>query len=362
MQTADAVIIGGGIAGASLAARLAPEMRVVLLEAEPVAGYHATGRSAAVFVPNYGSGPIRDLTAESRAFFQSPDPEFFPNPLLTPRGLLRVALAEGADEHAAVIAGAHGAEEIPVSDAEALFPVLNPKRIVAASFEADVHDIDVEATLQGFLRQARAAGAHIAFGTSAEAIERRGKNWTIKADTETYTSPILINAAGGWADEVAKQASVPPLDLRPYRRSVALLPTPPALSSLPHAPFAVTFPLRWYAKLEPTGLLVSPGDETETQPHDAYVDDMTLAEGLHRFEMDSRVAVNRVAQSWAGLRTFTPDGLPVIGPDPAADGFFWCAGQGGFGVQTAPALAEQSARLILGGGASDLQFAAARFR
>jgi len=349
MKTSDVVIVGGGIAGTSLAARLAPSMRVVLLEAEASAGFHATGRSAAVFVPNYGDGPIRELTRMSRTFFDAPDPDVFPHPLLAKRGLLRLVQAEGEAAYAAAMGGAAGTVPISLPEAGRLFPLLKPERFVAASFEADVHDIDVDAMLQGFARQARRGGAEIVLEQRVDAIECDVDGWIVRVRDERYAAPVVVNAAGAWADAIAALAGLPPLGLRPCRRSVAILPLPEALSAEPRPPFVVPFPLRWFAKPDAARLLVSTADEDEAEPHDAFADEMTLAEGLHRFEQDTRFTVTRLLGSWAGLRTFTSDGYPAIGFDPAANGFFWFAGQAGFGIQTAPALAELGEALLTAG-------------
>jgi D-arginine dehydrogenase len=306
MKTSDVVIIGGGIAGVSLAARLAPSMRVVLLEAEASAGFHATGRSAAVFVPNYGDGPVRELTRISRSFFDAPDPDVFPHPLLAKRGLLRLVLTEGEQAYSAAMGGAAGIEPISLLEAERLFPLLEPKRFAAASLEADVHDIDVDAMLQGFARQARRAGADIVLEQRVDAIEPNSEGWIVRVHGERYATPVIVNAAGAWADAIAALAGLPPLGVRPCRRSVAILPLPEVLATELRPPFVVSFPLRWFAKADAARLLISTAEEEEVEPHDAFADEMTLAEGLHRFEEDTRLTVTRLEGSWAGLRTFRP--------------------------------------------------------
>jgi D-arginine dehydrogenase len=282
----------------------------------------------------------------SRSFFDAPDPDVFPHPLLVKRGLLRLVQAGGEEAYAAAMSGAAGIEPLSLPEAERLFPLLEPKRFVAASLEADVHDIDVDAMLQGFARQARRAGADIVLDQRVDAIERHGDGWIVGAGGERYATPIVVNAAGAWADAIAVLAGLPPLGVRACRRSVAILPLPEVLATEPRPPFVVTFPLRWFAKADAARLLVSPAEEEEVEPHDAFADEMTLAEGLHRFEEDTRLTVTRLEGSWAGLRTFTPDGYPAIGFDPAASGFFWLAGQAGFGIQTAPALAELGEALL----------------
>jgi D-arginine dehydrogenase len=350
MKGADVIIIGGGIAGVSLAAELAGSMSVTLLEAEAMPGYHATGRSAAVYVPNYGDGPIRELTRLSRTHFDSQDGEFWPTPLLKHRGLLRLAREDGRAEYEGQATGAAGIEPLAIADAHRLFPILKPERFVEASYEDDVHDIDVDALLQGYLRKARRGGVRIETELQAAGIERNGRDWEVAAGNARYRAPILVNAAGAWADAVAMLAGLPPLGMKPRRRSVAVLPLPDELANHTGTPFVVPFPLGWYAKPHAGRLLVSAGDEDPAEPGDAFADDMVIAEGLHRFTEDTTVEINRVETNWAGLRTFSPDGYPVIGHDPAENGFFWFAGQGGFGIQTAPAMAKLGAKCLLENG------------
>ncbi len=348
MITADVIVIGGGIAGASIAAELSDQLDVTLLEQEPHAGFHATGRSAAVFVPNYGNDTIRALSRESRPQFNDPDDQFWPTPLLSPRGLLRVVREDGLAAYRKQMQGAIGTAPVDLAEAKRLFPILRTDRFVEASYEADVHDIDVDALLQGYLRKARRHRARVEFKRHIKTISRKDELWHVENGTETFVAPFLVNAAGGWADNIAAMAGVPSLGLSVRRRTIAVLPLPDELAKAALVPFTVPFPLDWYAKVEGGSLLVSCAEEEEVEPHDAFADEMTLAEGLHRFEADTTVAVERVERSWAGLRTFSSSGHPVIGFDRNHEGFFWFAGQGGFGVQTAPALASLAVPLIKG--------------
>lgn len=345
-KSVDVVIVGAGAAGATLAAELAGDVEVTVVEAEPQAGYHATGRSAAVFVPSYGHGLLRRLTAMSRCFFDQPDPGFYSAPLLSPRGLLRVVLENGSARHRALTDGVTGIQAVSAKEAAAYFPLLDPARIVEASYEKDVHDIDTEAMVQECLREAKSRGVEVLRGRAVRGVERIGAGWQVTTDAGAIQCETLINAAGAWANDLARLAGLPPIELAVRRRSVALLPLPPELAD--GAPFTVTVPLRWYAKTNTAGLLVSPGDEDEATPHDAFADDMTIAEGLHRFSEDTGFEVRRVHRSWAGLRVVAPDEYPVIGFDPHAEGFFWLAGQAGFGIQCAPGLARLAAAWIKG--------------
>lgn len=348
MKATDVVILGAGAAGTTLAAELAGEVGVILVEAEHQAGYHASGRSAAVFVPSYGHGLLRRLSAASREFFDEPDPQYFPAPLLAERGLLRVVLAGGHARHEAITADMPGIHPVPPTDAAKRFPLLDPAKIVGASFEADVHDIDTEALIQGCLRKTRRLGAEVLRGSPVIEIERKQGGWLVMTKAETIRCAAIVNAAGAWANNVARLAGLRPIELEIRRRSVAVLPLPRALEGRAPVPFIVTMPLRWYAKAEHTSLLVSPADEDPVEPHDAFTDDMTIAEGLHRFSEDTGFEVQRVQRSWAGLRAVAPDEYPVIGFDPGEDGFFWLAGQAGFGIQCAPGIARLAAGLISG--------------
>lgn len=348
MKTTDIVIVGAGAAGATLAAELAGEAGIIVVEAEHQAGYHASGRSAAVFVPSYGHGLLRRLTAISREFYDDPDSAYFPSPLFSKRGMLRVVLKGGQAQHDAVTSGMPGIRPVSPAEATEYFPLLDPERILHASYEDDVYDIDTEELIQGCLRRARRLGAELLRGSPVVGIERAREGWIVTTKTGTIQCARIVNAAGAWANQVARLAGLPPLELEICRRSVAVLPLPPALKDFPLAPFTVTMPLRWYAKAEHTSLLVSPTDEDPVTPHDAFADDMTIAEGLHRFTEDTGFEVQRVERSWAGLRAVAPDEYPVIGFDPDAEGFFWLAGQGGFGIQCAPGIARLAGGLIAG--------------
>ncbi len=346
-DTADVIVIGAGIAGVGIAARLAPRGRVVVLETEPQPGYHASGRSAAIFLKNYGNETIRALTVASEAEMVAPPAAIAEGSLLSPRGILLIA---GQDELAAFehhMATADGAVEILPADAVARFPILRRDPIARASIEEDAPDIDVDRLLQGWLRVIRQNGGEIAGSAEALKIGRSGGTWRVESRDASLEAPVLINAAVAWADAVAARAGLTPLGLRPLRRSAAILPAPHG-HDVSGWPLVGSISETWYAKPEAGRLMVSPADEDPVDPHDAWADEMVLAEGLHRFEQATTVPVTRVEGSWAGLRTFAADRTPVAGFDPAAEGFFWLAGQGGYGIQTAPALSRLAAALLGG--------------
>lgn len=342
---ADVVVIGAGIAGAGVAADLAGDFRAVMIEKEDRPGYHSTGRSAAIFIQNYGNTVIRTLNRASAPLFADADRALFPYPLLSPRGWLNVADATGIKNHEALLAEAEGLRELSPAEAVSMVPILRREAIAAASYEADAQDIDVAALHQGWLKAAKAAGAKLLTQTEFLGGGRADGRWVVETRDLTISAPVVVNAAGAWADIVAKSLGVEPIGLRPLRRSMAVVPAPEGHDTR-HWPVVGDAAEKWYAKPDGGKLFVSPADEDPVEPHDAFADDMVLAEGLHRFEQAVTMPVTHVERSWAGLRTFAPDRTPVAGFDASADGFFWLAGQGGYGIQTSPALSRLAGQLI----------------
>lgn len=341
----DIAIIGAGIAGAGVAAELAGDFKVVLIEQEDRPGYHSTGRSAALFIRNYGNDVIRALSRASAPLFEGADRTLFPQPLLTQRGLLYVADADGLVKHAELLASADGLSEISADEAVAKVPVLRREKIAAAAYEENAQDIDVAALHEGWLRKARGAGAEVLTSAPLLRAFREGGKWEIETPTSRIRADILVNAAGAWADRVARESGIEPLGLTPMRRSIAVVPAPEGLD-IGGWPLVADTAEGWYFKPEAGKLFISPAEEIPVEPHDAFVDDMVMAEGLYRFEQAVDVPVTRVERSWAGLRTFAPDRTPVAGYDSTAENFFWLAGQGGYGIQTAPALSHLAGQSI----------------
>lgn len=354
----DFLVIGGGIAGVSVAARLAPHGVVTLLEAEDALGYHASGRSAALYEASYGRPTTLALNGASREFFVE-------GGYLSPRGLMIVASADDTAAFESDLA-TMGLPEIGLDEALTRVPVLRRDRIARAAFHDDAWDIDTDRLIQDFARSVRARGGSVLTGRRVEAISRQGGRWQVRADDQVFEAPILVNAAGAWADRVAVMAGVTPLGLQPCRRSMARIPAPGG-HDLRGWPMFFGPGETWYAKPDAGKLLVSPADEDLMEPFDAWPDDMVLAEGLARYEAMVTEPVTRVDTSWAGLRTFSPDRSLVLGPEPDVEGFYWCAGQGGYGFQTAPAASACLAAQITGA-AQDLPVAVvdallpARFR
>ncbi|MGR3465679.1 NAD(P)/FAD-dependent oxidoreductase [Limimaricola sp.] len=342
----DVIILGGGIAGISAAAETAADARVTVIEAEPSIGYHATGRSAALFIRNYGNATLRALNAASAPMLETPQ-GVCDTSLLTPRGELLVATSEEIEALEAYAAGSSGLERLDAAEAVEMVSILRPEPIAAALLERDAQDIDVDRMLQGYARLLRQRGGRIVTGLRAGTLRREAGTWRIDTPDGAVVAPVLINATGAWADDTARAAGARPLGITPMRRSAAILPLPDGVLRDDWPMFASASEA-WYAKPEAGKLMVSPADEDPVDPHDAWPDDMVLAEGLDRYERAVTVPVTRVERSWAGLRSFAPDRSPVVGFDPDRDGFFWLAGQGGYGVQTAPALARLAADLCLG--------------
>lgn len=337
MTQPDIIVIGGGIAGTSAAAHLAQDATVLLVEAEPQFGYHSTGRSAAIFIRNYGNAVLRALNAAAAPILQQPD-GISDQSLLSPRGEMLIAGEEDMAEMEDYAEGATGLERLTAAEAVELVPILRPERIAGAILERDAQDIDVDRMLQGYIRLLRERGGTTVTNTPVTGLTRAKGLWQVTTANATWSAPVVVNAAGAWADRLAAMAGIAPVGLTPMRRSAVLLDAPKGYD-IDHWPLFASASESWYAKPDAGRLLVSPADEDPVEPHDAWPDDMVLAEGLDRYEQAVTVPLTRPSHSWAGLRSFTPDRTPVVGFDRNADGFFWLAGQGGYGVQTAPALA-----------------------
>jgi D-arginine dehydrogenase len=350
LSALDVLIIGSGIAGAGAAYELSADARVLLLEREDAHGYHTTGRSAALYMETYGNAAIRGLTRASRAAFEAPPEGFASVPLLTPRGVLHIARADQLDLLAQMPDKANGGEMVPLDQAAMLekVPVLRTDYVAAGLYEPSAMDMDVEAIHQGFLRGARARGAEVRTGCEVTSIARDGEAWRVTcASGETFAARVLIDAAGAWADRVAALAGVPPVGLQPMRRT-ALIVDPPEGLDIRAWPAVIDVGEDFYFKPDAGRILASPADETPSDPVDAAPDELDVAICVDRLQQAADIPVRRVVRSWAGLRSFVPDRSPVIGFDDQAPGFFWLAGQGGYGVQTAPAAARAAAALARG--------------
>ncbi len=352
MDCFDIIVIGAGIAGVSVAAHLAQHRRVCILEMEERAAYHTTGRSAAMFEPNYGPPAILALTRASAAFFSNPPPGFADAALITPRLSLFLVPPGQENESEAFLAKAAAVEEIAEDRAHALYPVL--RRGFATPIFLDRHtaDIDVDLLHRGYLRLFRERGGTLHLHAGVSAMARTAATWTVTTAMGAFKAPVIVNAAGAWSDQVASMAGAKPVGLAPLRRSIGVVPAPPR-QDISGWPMVTDVGETWYSKPQSGKLIVSSADATPVEPHDAYADDMAIAEGIERMMTATTLEVERLEHSWGGLRTFAPDGNPVVGFDPHTDGFFWLVGQGGYGIQSCPALSELAAALLLGGDVLD---------
>lgn len=347
----DFIVVGGGIAGAGIADELAASARVALLEAEAHPGYHSSARSAALFAPNYGSGPFRALARVSGAFLRSPPHDFCATPLLRPRGALNIArsdqIAQLETSASEIRARGGDIRDLSFAAARELLPLLRSTYVARATYEPDVFDIDVAALLQGFLRRGKERGVQLLLGERVTAARFDGSAWQLSGQGEHISGRVLVNAAGAWADELVTACGGKPLGLRPLRRTAALIEAP-AQQPVNNWPAVFDIDERFYLKPDAGRLLISPADEEPTPPGDVYADDLAVALAVDRIQEALDIEVHRVKHSWAGLRTFAPDRNPVIGFDAQLPSFFWFCGQGGYGIQTSPAASQLAAALARG--------------
>jgi len=348
-RAVDVAIVGAGIAGASAAYFLAPRARVVILEREAQPGYHTTGRSAALYSATYGNASVRSLTRASRAFYDNPPAGFAEHSLLKPRGVVffgrsehRAALDAQADE---LRATGGKVEWLAPEEIRARVPALRPEWAAVGLSEPDAEDIDVHALLSGFLRGARAAGATVVTDAALETAETENGRWRLTTRTEEIQADILVNAAGAWADEVAQRAGAAPLGLAPLRRTAVVFECK-RFTDTARWPAAVDATEDLYFRPEAGRMLASPADETPSPPCDAQPEELDIATLIERLQQATTFDLLRITARWAGLRTFAPDRSLVAGFDPVRPGFFWLAGQGGYGIQTAPAMGQLVAALV----------------
>jgi D-arginine dehydrogenase len=341
-----AVVIGGGIAGVSVAAELARRgADVVLVEAEAELAHHTTGRSAAMYLPTYGTPLVRALTVASRSELDALAAEV-DAPLLAPRRLLYVADADGQASRDELVASGSGLRPLTVGAALEHCPALRADVVVAAAVDEDGADLDVAGLHQAYVRRLRAAGGEIARGEPVLAVGRTVSGWEVRTPVRTLGCDVVVDAAGAWADEVAALAGARPVGLQPLRRT--LFTCPVGEHDVAGWPLVADAAWRFYLKPEGDLLLVSPADETPSPPCDARPEELDIARAIEAVNATTTLGLRSVRSAWAGLRTFAPDGDPVAGSRPDEPGFAWSAGQGGYGIQMAPALAVAAAALALG--------------
>lgn len=346
----DIAIIGGGMAGASAAYELAGEKSVVLLEMEEHPGYHTTGRSAAFYSEIYGGPVIRALSTASRAFFEAPPRGFAEAELLAPSGSLFIAREDqlaSLDAMYEELSPSGKIERREAAFALEKVDILNPDRVAACLWEPGAREIEVHELHQGFLKGAKEKGARLLCNAPVRALSRSAGEWRIAAGDAEITASVVINAAGAWGDKVAEMAGCAPIGLAPMRRSACILPPPEGRGAVKF-PLVIDVDEEFYFKSDAGNILLSLAEETPSEPCDAFAEDMDIAIAVDRFETATRMQVRRVLRTWAGLRTFSKDRSFVMGFDPETEGFFWLVGQGGYGIQTAPAAGRCAAALALG--------------
>lgn len=356
MRECDFLIVGAGIAGASVGYWLAKDHKVVLLEREEQPGYHTTGRSIAVYTEAYGPHAIRALAIAGGPFFQNPPKGFTEVPLCHPHGLMFVAREDQKtvlyDALKAVQPLSPEIHEISVDEAVKTVPVLRRDYLAACFLDPNTMALDVNAIHQGYLRGMKAAGGQVVTNAEAQHLERKGGKWHVKTPQGAFAAPVVINAAGAWADVVGERVGAKKIGLVPKRRTVIAFNQPPGIDG---SKWPVVFDTQeeWYFKVDAGTVLGSPADETPSPPTDAQPEELDIALTVDRLEKATTFEIRRILRTWAGLRSFVIDGVPVAGYDPDVEGFFWLAGQGGYGIETSVGLSRTAASLVTGKGIPD---------
>ena len=348
MKNFDFLVIGAGVAGAAAGYGLASTGRVALLEREATPGYHSTGRSAALHTETYGNAVIRALTVGSRDFLLEPPTGFADHAILSPRGAMiigradQIALLDAAFEDSVRLVPT--VRRLSAEDAVARVPILREEYVAGAVFEPAAMDMDVNAIHQGFLRGLRARGSELVVNAEIRALERTGEVWCADTPAGSFRAPVVINAAGAWCDEIAGLAGVAPIGLVPKRRTAFTFDPPTGADSEGWC-MVIGAAEEFYFKPESGRLLGSPADETPVEPQDVQPDEMDIALGADWIMKAAHIEIRRIESQWAGLRSFVADKTLVAGFDPDAPGFFWLAGQGGYGIMTSPAMSRVAAAL-----------------
>ncbi|MFO2465116.1 FAD-binding oxidoreductase [Pseudomonas sp. 15FMM2] len=352
MNQADYIIIGGGIAGASAGYWLSHHARVIVLERESMPGYHSTGRSAALYIAAYGTPQVRALTLGSRAFFDHPPGGFTEHPLLTPRAELLVDFIGDPDElqrqYLSAKALVAQTRLLDIEEAMAMMPILRREKVHGAIYDPTVCDIDTDALYQGYLRGIRRNGGVIHTDHEVQKLSRDPEGqWQVRTSQQRFSAPVIINAAGAWADHVGELAGARKIGLQPKRRS-AFVFAPPAGLDIHGWPELAALDGSFYMKPDAGMFLGSPANADPVEPHDVQPEELDIAMGIYQIEEATTLTIRRPARTWAGLRSFVSDGDLVCGFDPQVEGLFWVAAQGGYGIQTSPAMGQASAALVRG--------------
>jgi D-arginine dehydrogenase len=354
MDSYDFIVVGCGIAGASAGYELAAHGRVLVLERESQPGYHTTGRSAALFVQTHGPSVIRALTRGAKNFFLDPPAGFAEHPLLTARGMLLIGRADQSAllEQSFAQSSRHvaGVRRLDVKEACKLVPLLKEDYFVGAVLDPEAMDMDVHAIHWGFIRGMRARGGKLATSAELQGLEcndsGNGARWTVRTAAGDFATPVVVNAAGAWCDRVGAMAGAGAIGLVPKRRTAFIFDPPPG-ADIAKWPSVIDIGEEFYFKPDAGMFLGSPADQTPMEPCDAQPDDFDVALAVDRIQRAARIPVTHISRKWAGLRSFVADGCPVVGYDPRLEGFFWLAGQGGYGIETSPSMGRLTASLAL---------------
>jgi D-arginine dehydrogenase len=348
MAEFDFIVIGAGMAGSSAAYELSAASRVLVLEQEERPGYHTTGRSAALYAETYGNRTVRGLTTAGKAFYLDPPAGFTEHPLLRPRGVMLIGRADqeaNLGRFLAEVAGLRSnIRRIDLAEAHRRSPVLRAEYLAGAILDPDAMDIEVHGLHQGYLRGLKARGGQLVTDAGVSALERQGGTWLVHTKAGEFRAPVIVDAGGAWCDEIAVMAGVQPVGLVPKRRT-AILFQPPAGVDPREWPSVIDVDEEFYFRPDAGRIMASPADETPMPPCDVQPDELDIAILIDRLEKVANLPVLRIENRWAGLRTFARDKTPVIGYDPKVEGFFWLAGQGGYGIQTAPGISRLVAAL-----------------
>jgi D-arginine dehydrogenase len=347
LKSSDVIIIGAGIAGTSLAANLSQHRSVTVLEMEQHPGFHATGRSAAYYAPSYGNSVVQAVTKASGEFFHDPPDGFSAVPLINNRPTMFVATSQQSESFNELLDSNAELELVSGADIKGRVSIIDKGLIVRAALDLVGGDLDVDALMQGLLRQLKQRDGKLVTREQVIKLDYKDSLWQVTTTNEIFQAPIVINAAGAWADEIAVLAGIGKLGLQPKRRTVALV-APPADVDISDWPLVVDVHEQFYFKPDAGQLLTSPADETPSDACDAHPGDYDIALGIDRIQQIASLEVQHINHSWAGLRTFAPDKTFVSGFDPRSKGFYWLVGQGGYGVQSCPAMADIATCLITG--------------
>ncbi len=353
MADFDYIVVGGGMAGASAAYELAGFARVLLIEMEERCGYHTTGRSAALYAETYGNRTVRGLTTGGKDFYLNPPAGFADQPLLHPRGVMFIGRPDQQGSLDAFLAEVSGLRSniraISAEEAYRRSPVLKPGYVGGAVLDPDSMDIDVNALHQGYLRGLKARGGELRTDAALQALSRSNGMWTARTKAGEFRGSVVVNAAGAWGDEIAVLAGAKPVGITPKRRTAILFQPPPGVDPRPwHS--VIDADEEFYFRPDAGRIMASPADETPSPPCDAQPEELDIAILIDRLEQAADLPVRRIENRWAGLRTFARDKTPVVGFDPAVEGFFWLVGQGGYGIQTAPGISRLVGALARGRG------------